>query len=160
MKGISYKDLTNDLSNILISFIEPLNLKFLLSYEEITLKELFAKSGLMPLFLYDKQSFINTQLQNKTVNKSNTPAFAKLHFHLNSDSILTFKIDIVHNLLNTNDFINEKPNDIYETLLYDLASQILNEKIFFILDNKIILDKKYDIFISQFKNFFFNQFLN
>lgn len=154
MSSISYKDLVNDLSSVLISFIEPMNLKFFFTDKETTLKEVFMKSGFMPLFLYDKQSFINYTLRHKKIDKFDTEAFAKLHFQEDSNSYFNLKIDIVHNLFNEDLLIAENSNALYESLLYSLATKILSEKDFIVRGNKVSLDEKYCTFMNEFQNSF------
>lgn len=157
MSSISYKDLVNDLSNVLISFIEPMNLKFFFADKETTLKEVFMKSGFMPLFLYDKQSFINYTLRHKKVGKFDTEAFAKLHFQEDSNSYFNLKIDLVHNLFNEDILIVENSQTLYDSLLYSLATKILSEKDFVITGNKVSLDEKYCIFMNEFQSGFIQQ---
>ena len=140
MSGISYKDLVNDLSKILISYIEPLDLKFFLQDNEISLKELFMKSGLMPIFLYDKQDFINYCLRHKKIQHTEENAFAKLHFQKDNVSFCNIKVDIIHNLYNDDLFKTE--DTLYQSLIYHLATKILSEKDFEIKGKKLFLDSK------------------
>lgn len=147
MSGISYKDLVNDLSQVLISFIEPMNLKFHFDGTEVLISEVFAKSGFMPLFLCDKQSFINYSIRHKKIDKFDTEAFAKLHFQEDNVSFCNIKIDIVHNLYNED--LLAIDNSIYETLLYSLASKILGEKDFVVKGKNIYLDDKYSNYLQH-----------
>lgn len=140
MSGISYKDLVNDLSKILISYIEPLNLKFFLQDSEVSLKEVFMKSGLMPIFLYDKQPFINFSLRHKKIQHTEDNAFAKLHFQQDNVSFCNIKVDIIHNLYNDDLFKTE--DALYQSLLYGLATKILSEKDFEVKGKKVLLDSK------------------
>ncbi len=150
MSGISYKDLVNDLSQVLISFIEPMNLKFHFGEMEVSVSEVFAKCGLMPLFLYDKQSFINYSLRHKKIDQSDTEAFAKIHIQEEKNSFCNIKIDIVHNLFNADLYIPD--NSIYESLLYSLAAKILGEKDFIVKGKHVYLDDKYDDYFKHITN--------
>lgn len=146
MSGISYKDLVNDLSKILISYIEPLDLKFFLQDNEVSLKELFMKSGLMPIFLYDKQDFINYSLRHKKIQHTEESAFAKLHFQKDNVSFCNIKVDIIHNLYNDDLFKTE--DTLYQSLIYNLATKILSEKDFEVKGKKVFLDSK----VMEFNN--------
>lgn len=152
MSSISYKDLVNDLSNVLISFIEPMNLKFFFADRETSLKEIFMKSGFMPLFLYDKQPFIDYALRHKKIDKFDNDAFATLHFQEDPNSYFNLKIDLIHNLFNEDILITENSTVVYDSLLYSLATKILSEKDFFIEGNKVFLDEKYSTFINEFQH--------
>lgn len=145
MSGISYKDLVNDLSKVLISFLEPLNLKFYFGDDEIQLKEVFMKSGLMPLFLYDKQPFINYSLRHKKVESVDEEAFAKLHMQT-AHSFLNFKFDIIHNLFNDDLLKTEQTN--YDFLVFSLATKILSEDSLTSKGNNVYLDSLYVDFVS------------
>lgn len=148
MSAISYKDLVNDLSSILISFIEPMNLKFYFQNIEVSISEVLTKSGFMPIFLFDKQDFINYSLRHKTIDKLDTEAFAKLHFQTDMKAFLDLKIDIVHNLF-TDDILNID-NSIYDSTLQSLAIKILSDKCLIIEKNSVHIDTKYEEFCKSF----------
>lgn len=148
MSNISYKDFVNDLSNILISYLQPLKLQFVFGGQELSSKEVFMKAGTMAMFLYDKQSFIDQQLLNKKIAVINADAFAQIHSEAMNDSYFGFKIEIVHNLVNND--LYRVDTSIYENLLYCLAYKILNEKDFTVKGKTIYLDEKYNEFINNY----------
>lgn len=148
MSVISYKDLVNDLSHVLISFVEPMNLSFYFEDTEISIAEVFSKSGFMPIFLYDKQDFINYSLRYKKIDKLEIDAFAQLHFQRELNSYLNLTIDIVHNLFNEDLF--QIDNSIYDSTLYSLAAKILSDQDLIFDKHCIYLDSKYDHFITLF----------
>lgn len=150
MSNFSDKDFVNDLSKLLTSYLEPLNLQFLFSDQELTLDEVFMKAGGMPMFLYDKQDFINYNLRHKKVPDGKADAFARIHSEPTEDSYFGFKIELIHNLVNNDLYQSENSTSLYENLLYSLAYKILSEKDFKANGKQVMLDNKYTQFMNHF----------
>jgi hypothetical protein len=149
----SYKDFVDDLKNILISYLKPLNLEFSLFETEesssvrFSVDEAFMKIGAMPLFLYDKQSFIDEYLsENSELFTEDCEPFASVNFFTNYDnSYFNTKIDIEHNLF-VNNHCYEQENNLYDGLLFALAKTILTQKDLLIRNNSVSLTPLYEKF--------------
>lgn len=147
MSAISYRDLVSDLSHVLISFVEPMNLKFYFADTELYISEVFSKSGFMSFFLYDKQPFIDYSLRYKKIDKLNVDSFATIHFQPETDSILNVRVDIIHNLFD--EHLVKLDNSIYDSFLYSLASKILSDEDLVVSGNKVYLDHKFEPFFNS-----------
>lgn len=157
MTGFTYRDIVHDLSHVLILFTEPMNLQFSFQNTPIFLQEVFSPSGFLPIFIYDKQDFINQHLRYKNKPQQDMPFFASFELEQAdsyAESYFDSKIVVKHNLLN--DF-NTAGYSLYDDLIYSLAEKILSDQDLVVQDNIIALDFKYNIFHKFVKNISFVQ---
>lgn len=145
MIGISYKNFIDDLSTVLISFVSSMNISFSLYDEEVLLETLFSPQEMFVLFLYDKQSFINYSLRYKYFDGTDTPLFLHLNLqHDNSHKFCSLTTHIKHNIID---------KEAYDTLIYSLAENILNDKDFTVNKKIIEVDHKFNDFLNNGENF-------
>lgn len=154
-KTISYKDMVFDLSIILTNMLRPFNVKYIFDDNELEIDEVFMKCGCMPIFLINKQEFINKFLANKKLEYYSDEPYAEIILHNSESSFFNLKVEIQHNLYNTDYY--KKDVKVYCELIEALVFEILNEDIlnYDKENNTIKLDNNYDSiwqFINQKNN--------
>lgn len=150
---ISYNNnIINDLKNILIGYLEPLSLKFMIGQDNLSLDQVFLENGGMPLFLYDKQPFINQYIHElNTQNNYTSPLFfAQIVVERADPSYFGSKIEVEHNLTLHDNCIPEQKH--YHQFVLALARNILSQESLIFNGEKVSLDKcwfGYDQFIKE-----------
>lgn len=116
----------------------PLNFK--LESSDISLELLLNKAHLLPILLFDKQTFINEYLE-KINAEHNSLLYAILVFEEDEDSCIGVTVRMEENISNNYDF-----RSVYSKLLLDLAEEVLKQSDFYIENNSILLDPIFNNF--------------
>lgn len=128
---ISQTDLVAELKQVLIGYLEPLNLTYFFAKEPLSLDELFMKHGGMPMFLYDKQPIVDKFIKNINAQVGEEKYFAKLVLKNDeNDSYFGFGIEVLHNLTDNNHYTNITVH--FQELVLLLAKSILSASVFVI----------------------------
>ena len=131
MKLSQKYSLTNDLQDSLITIFENSELTFIWEQEKLHIDDVFKTNCLLPIFLYDKQRFVNKFCSDKFNNKY----FAQVILKQSPESILNFVVHIEHNF-------NKKEQ--YNLFIKFLISLILIDSCFG--SKTINLDDKFNNF--------------
>lgn len=144
MLKMRQENLISDLSEVLENVYSTLNVNFTLDGQHVELKEVFQYWGLLPIFLHDKQSYIHTFCENELPKG----AFANIIFNWigrdkNSDTLLSIKVSVEHNLINT---------EGYTKFLKFLTTLIVTDSALSNMTSDFALDNYYDKFYAAVNN--------
>lgn len=132
-----------DLKKFLMGYLLPLNFTYYIQKEKLTLEETFSPDGLLPLFLFNQNDFINSYIQNLNT-KENKQFFVDLEFIYSPKSLLDANVYLYHNLIVTDVNQYNKYNFYYD-FIEALALNILKKSPYFIVNNnEVHLDSTYN----------------
>lgn len=139
-------DLLNDLSNYLIGFLQPFNLKFFWAQnekgeDEIYLYEVFMINGGLSLFLFNTEEIIENYVKNKKNSDGEDLKIDILFIEQHEDTYFGFYPKIRHNLIGNNLYHND--TSMYYDFIDYLAKYILQEKGLSFKEDKVYIDQLY-----------------
>lgn len=141
-------DLAIDISQYLMGYLSQFNIQYYIETEKLNIYETFKLWGGLPLFLFDKQDFINDYINR--LNKNNgTNFYVQLEMIQHEpDNYFGYIPNLKHNLIKEDYYKTNK--QYYYDFIKALTYHILNKANFSIdknsLDNKIYLDSLFNNF--------------